>query len=133
MPQAPSTRQQQEIDKLFEMMEQAIRLSVYEADDLLYMVADLIPANPTLAAAISMHAADFINAATELHSWTDIVVEAYRRALFDENYSVLYGTDYLIGNLEHMENFVTQFIRNHTLGDEGELVLAEDQKVPTTH
>ncbi len=118
--QVPRSISEKAIDRLFGMMEQAIRLNTYEADDLLFMVADLIPANPILAAAISKHAADFIHedSIEGETSWTDIVVEAYRRALFDVEKSQLYGTDYFLGNLPAMENFVTNYIREHTLGSD---------------
>ncbi len=121
--------EQKKIDKIFAMMEQAIRLNNYDADDLLFMIADLIPANPILAGAISNHAADFIKEQDGEKTWTDIVVEAYRRALFDVEASQLYGTGYLIGNLSAMTQFVTGYIRGQTMGDENEVITATSDVV----
>lgn len=108
---------QQEIDAIFQHMEAAIRLNTYEAHDFLFMVADLIPANPTLAAALGKHAAEFIESpdSPEDVSWTDIVVEAYRRALFDTVYSAKYGTDYMVRNIDGMRKFVNSYIRDHSM------------------
>ncbi len=123
--------EQKKIDKIFKMMEKAIRLNDYDADDLLFMVADLIPANPILAAAISNHAADFIKEQNGEHTWTDIVVEAYRRALFDIEASQLYGTSYFIGNLGAMTEFVTGYIRGQTMGDT--TTVGEEVPAPALH
>ena len=113
------SRTQQEIDRIFAHMEQAIRLHDYDPADLFYMIADLTPVNPTLAVAIGKHAHDFIKSeeCDENTEWTDIVVEAYRRALFDEEASPLYGTGYFIGRPDLMTKFVSDYIKNHTLGD----------------
>lgn len=124
--------EQKEIDSIFEMMEKAIRLNTYEADDLMYMIADLIPASPALAAAISNHAADFIHEREAEHSWTDIVVESYRRSLFDIDASAKYGTSYLTDNIPAMREFVTSYIRNQTLGSNTELTMNNDE-VPVAH
>lgn len=106
---------QQEIDEIFQHMEAAIRLNTYESHDFLFMVADLIPNNPTLAAALGKHAAEFIESpeCPDTVEWTDIVVEAYRRALFDTVYSAKYGTDYMVRNLDGMRKFVNGYIRDH--------------------
>jgi hypothetical protein len=123
-PQHPAG--QGKTDALFALMEQAIRQNgQYAASDLLYMLADLTPTSPDLAAAIGRHAADFIqgDGCTEDTPWTDIVVEAYRRALFDAEKSPLYGTGYFFvdGAANHaaMESFVTDYITRHTMGSDG--------------
>lgn len=121
MAKEARSREQKAIDRIFKMMEEAIRTNDYDADDLLFMIADLIPTNPTLAGAISRHASDFIKEQDGEHTWTDIVVEAYRRALFDIEASQLYGTSYFIGNLEAMTTFVTGYIKHQTLGNETEV------------
>lgn len=109
--------QQKEIDHIFSLMENAIRLNEYDPGDLFWMIADLTSVNPQLATAIGKHASDFIKSdeCTEETEWTDIVVEAYRRALFDEEASQLYGTGYFIGKPDLMKKFVNDFIRDHTM------------------
>jgi hypothetical protein len=121
MQVAKTNKQQAEIDEIFAMMEQAIRLNDYGSDDLLYMVADLIPVNPTLASAIAQHAGDFMknDAVAGETTWTDIVVEAYRRALFDLEKSPLYGTGYMVNKIDAMRAFVTHYISNHSLEASG--------------
>jgi hypothetical protein len=131
MAKETRSREQKEIDRIFSMMEQAIRLNDYDADDLLFMIADLIPANAVLAGAISNHAADFIKEQNGEHTWTDIVVEAYRRALFDVEASQLYGTSYFIGNLKAMSTFVTGYITGQTMGDQTEV--GEEVAAPAVH
>lgn len=112
--------QQQEINDIFSHMEAAIRLNEYKAHDFLFMVTDLIPANPTLAASIGKHAAEFIesDACRDDSTWTDIVVEAYRRALFDVTLSPKYGTGWMVKNIPAMRTFVEDYVRNHTMGSE---------------
>lgn len=115
--------QQQEINEVFVLMADAIRAHGYEygAHDMLFMVADLIPHNPVLAAAIANHAGDFIESEACNHKteWTDIVIEAYRRAFFDVEQSPKYGTGWLIDNIPAMRQFVNDYIRNHALSDVG--------------
>lgn len=125
------SKEQQAIDDVFAMMEDAIRLNTYQADDLFSMVADLIPVNAVLAEAIAKHASDFIVdirnwGEQESTTWTDIVVEAYRRSLFDIEYSALYGTSYFVTNLPAMKDFVTGYIRNATMGSDKPVMSAEE-------
>lgn len=124
--QYPISSEQQEINEIFQHMEQAIRINTYEANDLMFMIADLIPANPVLAAAVANHAGDFIKSddVTPDTTWTDIVVEAYRRALFDLVASPRYGTDYMVKNLEKMREFVNSYIRDHGMNVPGKLAPA---------
>jgi hypothetical protein len=109
-------------DEVWELMAQAIRLNSYSAADLFYMIADLTPANPPLAVALGRHAADILTGfdAEDDHppaaDWTEIVVEAYRRALFDPERSPRYGTGYFIGNPAAARAFVQHYIAQHTLG-----------------
>jgi hypothetical protein len=118
-------KKQKEFDGLFALMEAAIRLNTYEAADLLFMVADLIPANPVLAAAIGKHAADFIGEAPQDVTWTDIVCEAYRRALFDTEKAQLYGTGYFLDQIGAARTFVNNYIAQQTLGDGGPMTIDE--------
>lgn len=113
----PRSHKQAQYDEIFGMMERAIRLNEYGPDDLLQMVGGLVLTGPVLAQAISMHAADFIRDSQDEVTWTDIVVEAYRRALFDSEKSPLYGTGYFVGNLDAMRAFVTDYITGQTMGD----------------
>lgn len=113
----PSSYKQAQYDEIFGMMERAIRLNEYGPDDLLQMVGGLVLTGPVLAQAISMHAADFIRDAQDEVTWTDIVVEAYRRALFDIEKSQLYGTGYFLGKPDAMKLFVADYITNQTMGD----------------
>ena len=117
-----SAANQAEIDELFSHLEQAIRLDEYEAFGFLDMVAELIGDNPVLATAILKHASEFVESeeCTPDSSWTDIVVESYRRALFDTEYSPKYGTDWLVKNPAAMRQFVNDYIANCTMGDEGQ-------------
>lgn len=109
--------EQAEFDEIFSTMEEAIRLNKYNSDDLLQMVGDLIMSSPVLAHAITMHAADFIKEVDEDVTWTDIVVEAYRRALFDIEKSAQYGTGYFVNNIDAMRAFVVAYITDQTMGN----------------
>lgn len=116
-----SAEVQAEIDELFGHLEHAIRLEEYEGHQFLDMVADLIVDNQKLATALLKHASEFIESAqcSAEATWTDILVESYRRALFDAELSPKYGTDWLVKNIPAMRQFVNDYIANCTMGDEG--------------
>lgn len=115
----PTLPTQADYDKVFALMEAAIRVNEYGLEDWLDMLAELCPQNPALARSLMLHSAQFMRErAADTHtSLTDIIVESYRRALFDTHYSPLYGTGWFMNRIDDMTDFVTGYIQGQTMGD----------------
>lgn len=121
-----TTPTQADYDKVFALMDAAIRLNEYGLDDWLEMLAEVCPQNPALARALMHHSATFMRETAEVErdgtTVTDIIVESYRRALFDAVYSPMHGTGWFMGRLDDMTNFVTSYIQGQSMGDDAPIV-----------
>jgi hypothetical protein len=104
----------------FAQMAQLIRKETHNDASIFAMLAQIIPVNPTFAYSLAQHIADVLNEHHEAVDYNEVLVEAYRRALFDPLHAQKHGSDYFEGDPARAEEFVHAM---HTIHDAGSLQL----------
>ncbi len=97
---------QQRFDAAFAQIAAVIRKENHNDASILRMVADMMASDVEFAHGFARHVADVLDEHTESVNYTDIVVEAFRRALFDETTTNKYQTNYFGGDPAKAESFV---------------------------
>ena len=84
-----------------------IRKETHNDASLFRMLADIVPHNATFAYALGMHIADVLDGHQQGGdvAYTEVLVEAYRRTLFDPLAAAKHGPDYFDGDPERAEDF----------------------------
>lgn len=111
---------------IFARMATAMRNNSYLESDLYDLigsfaeVADDNPGYSRIAAALAYHARDIVIETGPPESYTELMIEVYRRTFFDAEFAAIYGTQDLQGSpfLTQFASFVTDAVNAevHTAG-----------------